>query len=59
MAPEDDVAVGRRVELIERIEHFQQIERRLIEFVDREGLLEHLPRFGLVAGTQKLDAEGG
>ena len=57
MTLEDDVAFGRHLELFERVEHRQQVERRLIELVDRERFLEHLAGFGLVAGAQELHAE--
>ena len=57
MALEDDVAFGRHVELLERVQHLQQVERRLVELVDRKRFLEHLTRFGFVAGAQQLHAE--
>ena len=52
-------AVGERLEVVERVEQAQQVERHDVVRIGREGALEHLARAGLVAGAQQVHAQVG
>ena len=59
MEPHDDVAVAHGDELVQRVEHRQQVERDLVVRIVLERGFERGARLGFVAGAQQMGAEIG
>ena len=53
----DEIAVGDRLELVERVEQRKRIERLLIKGIVLEGPFEGSARTGLVAGAEEMPAK--
>ena len=57
MQPNDQVAILDRLELVERVEHLEEVVRNNVVAVQLERLLQRGPRRRLVAGAQQVQAE--
>ena len=55
--PQDEVAVANRLELVERVQQAEHVERGDVVRIGLEGSLERDPRTGLISGPQQMRSQ--